>query len=233
LSLVDRFDNRILALPWEWSADVYRPVGSFLRDALSRRRPLHVYLEAHASIAFAAGYVLDPKSGADVVVSQKGGPGTVIWSPVGTPESDYPGWVLREVRAGKGDTDQTDVAAVISLTHSAVEDVLSYCDSLPTISRVVNFVLPSGASGSSVQSGPHAQLLVDQFIAWARSGRTRAERLGSLHLFIAAPNGFSFFLGRHARALGRCHLYEYDFDTNEPAAYRPSLSFPETEVTTS
>jgi hypothetical protein len=48
------------------------------------------------------------------------------------------------------------------------------------------------------------------------------------HLFVAAPNGFTFFLGQLARPLGALRLYEYDFGAGMPGAYAPSIDLSET-----
>jgi hypothetical protein len=44
-----------------------------------------------------------------------------------------------------------------------------------------------------------------------------------LHLFAAAPNGFTFALGRAARRISRATLYEFDFERKDPEGYSPSI----------
>ena len=46
------------------------------------------------------------------------------------------------------------------------------------------------------------------------------------HLFIAAPNGFTFFAGQRAIVLGPTRLYEFDFEGERGGTYRPSLTLP-------
>jgi hypothetical protein len=58
-----------------------------------------------------------------------------------------------------------------------------------------------------------------------RTRRTPDERRGRLHLFAAGPNGLLFFFGRQARGLGRCILYEYDFDGGS-YTYEPAITLP-------
>jgi hypothetical protein len=52
-----------------------------------------------------------------------------------------------------------------------------------------------------------------------------------MHLFIAAPNGFTFYLGRHIKVLQPVTLYEYDFDGGRSGSYEPSLSMPGLQAT--
>ena len=47
-----------------------------------------------------------------------------------------------------------------------------------------------------------------------------------VHLFMAAPGAFSFFLGQRQTAIGPLTLYEYDFEGERGGSYQPSLSLP-------
>ena len=53
--------------------------------------------------------------------------------------------------------------------------------------------------------------------------------LPRVHLVIAAPNGFTFYLGRHVDSLQPLTLYEFDFQSQLDRSYQPSLSVPEVE----
>ncbi|WKZ86969.1 SAVED domain-containing protein [Ralstonia pickettii] len=48
----------------------------------------------------------------------------------------------------------------------------------------------------------------------------------SRHLFIAAPNALTFFLGHRQTGLGNATLYEYDFEGINGGRYKPPLSLP-------
>jgi hypothetical protein len=43
-------------------------------------------------------------------------------------------------------------------------------------------------------------------------------------MFIAAPNGFTFFLGQHHRATGLSTLYEWDFEGRRDGGYSEGLT---------
>ena len=45
-----------------------------------------------------------------------------------------------------------------------------------------------------------------------------------IHLFMAAPGAFSFFLGQRAVAIGPVTIYEYDFEGANGGSYQKSLS---------
>jgi hypothetical protein len=119
-----------------------------------------------------------------------------------------------------------DVAIAIGLTHDISSDVSHYLtgSGLP-VGRVI-YGIPEGNPGpTSVQSGDHAWALAEKVVEKLRK-RTIDERLGMVHLFVAAPNGFVFFLGQLSHSFGRIVVYEFDFDSNEPGAYQPAMSFP-------
>ena len=54
-----------------------------------------------------------------------------------------------------------------------------------------------------------------------------AARRERIHLFISAPNAFTFYLGRQVAMMKPLTLYEYDFTYQVDGSYRPSLSYPE------
>jgi hypothetical protein len=60
---------------------------------------------------------------------------------------------------------------------------------------------PSTGSGAqSVACGRHAFELADAATSAVRTAK--ADGIGMTHLFIAAPNAFTFFLGQRQTALG-------------------------------
>ena len=68
-------------------------------------------------------------------------------------------------------------------------------------------------------------------LAEALTSRIKTEKLavddGSVvHLFMACPNAFTFFLGQRQVAIGRLTIYEYDFDGARSGSYEPSFTLP-------
>jgi hypothetical protein len=47
-----------------------------------------------------------------------------------------------------------------------------------------------------------------------------------IHLFIAAPDTLTFFLGQRQPFLGRAQLYEFDFGGGRGGSDAPSLRLP-------
>jgi hypothetical protein len=67
---------------------------------------------------------------------------------------------------------------------------------------------------------------VQELISYVRGVRTPAQRTGAIHLFMAAPNAFAFFLGQQAKPLGKIILYEFDFEQSKTGTYEPVISLP-------
>jgi SMODS-associated and fused to various effectors sensor domain len=227
LCLLRHFEGRLIKSPELWHTAVFPEITQFFASRPRDRRVWHLHLHAHTSIAFAAGYYLDSKSGINVVPVQSTRSGRELWRPrISSSEAAYPGWVFEEVRLAD---PESDVALALSATHATVNDVAIYVrDALPSVGRIINCTLPRGPANTSITDGTHAWLLANQVSQYLKQARTQAERSGHLHLFLSAPNGLSFFLGQLARGFGRCTVYEYNLEQNRPGDYVPSLTFPVT-----
>jgi SMODS-associated and fused to various effectors sensor domain len=224
LCLVRHFDNRNIRDRSLWQGAVLPEVLGFMSKHARLGRAAHLMLDAHASIAFAAGYGLESKSGADIVPVQRTRAGIQVWcpDPAAAGGADA-GWSYsdQELR-----TEGHDVAVALSVTHDVLEDVKDFVGrELPQVSRIMAFAVEPRPSPASVRDATHA-LALTQELAARLKGRTREERGARLHIFAAAPNAFMFLLGQLAKGFGPCTMYEYDFDTSAPGAYQASVSFP-------
>jgi SMODS-associated and fused to various effectors sensor domain len=225
LSLLPYFEGRYIKSDDLWDSDVFPALAQFLEATLRGQRRCYLHLHAHATIAFAAGYCLDSKSGVEVIPVQSTPTGREIWNPVPQQPADaYPGWEVEEILLAE---DGTDVVVALGVTTDIRNDVRHFvAQQLPHVRRILFFRPGRAATNTAVLDGAHARLLAHGLSTYLKTNRTTEERQHQLHLFAAAPNGLLFFLGQVARSLGSCLLYEYDFDHGAPGAYRISLAFP-------
>jgi len=206
-----------------WNGEVLSRLEDFLSKLYTERRELEFDFAAIWSVAFATGWFLEAKSGLDISIVQRTYDGPTIYHRQDgeCPEGDL--WHMDYHEIGTG----TDLAIAISLTQDTLKDVdwyLRYKEG-PQVGRVLHASVTDIGQGS-VKSGLHALRLAQQ-LARALSMRSVPERRGTLHLFGAAPNAFTFFLGQLAGALGSTMLYEYPFREKDSFGdYRPSISFP-------
>jgi SMODS-associated and fused to various effectors sensor domain len=225
LSLLQYFEGRQIKSPDLWQSHIFPEVNTFIYRTFRGRERYHIHLHAHLSIAFAAGYCLDPKAGADVALVQSNLSGRQIWRPDSSQTSSaYPTWTFSDQPTS---SNGSDVALALSVTHNILKDVSAYVgQSLPQVRRIISCTPQGGPGPQAIADGTHTQLLASQLAAFLKDQRTGEERRGKLHIFAAAPNVLLFFLGRLGQGLGPCTLYEYDFESNALGAYQPSLTFP-------
>jgi hypothetical protein len=221
LDLVPAFQSRYIRNPEDWKGDLYPKLEVFLRDAAVSADRLRLALDAHATLAFAAGAVLNLKSGRVVEVEQRT-IGRRVWSPDDEPEDAAWPRLVFEVKVIP--FGGADVAVAIGVTHDVAAAVSEYVRlACPSVGRVLIARLSSGAGNRSIVCGRHAFDLAETLAARIMKERGHAR---AVHLFSAAPNAFVFFLGQRQLSIGPVTLYEFDFERGRHATYESALSIP-------
>jgi hypothetical protein len=72
--------------------------------------------------------------------------------------------------------------------------------------------------------GRHAFRLAETLAAQINAERGSSTE--AIHLFISAPNAFTFFLGQRRPMLGKVVLYEFDFEGASDRSYAAALALP-------
>lgn len=227
LDFVPVFDERYIRSDADWSATLYPELRAFLADAASKQDRPRLALDTHTSLAFAAGSVLNIKSGRVVELEQR------ILSKAVWAADDMladPAWPHFEFAVIELDTARPEMAIAVGVTHNVVADVVAYVGrSLPSVGRILTCVPSMGPGARSVVCGRHAFDLAAALAKKVAELKTHGAR-GLNHLFIAAPNTLTFFVGQRQVALGPTRLYEFDFDGGRDGSYRPSLTLPITHL---
>jgi hypothetical protein len=198
--------------------------------ALLTKKHVSVHLDTHLSIAFYFGYCMDVKFGADVSIVQKTMNGKISWRPNPATLKDTKSevWHMDELRVNESGTD---LALALSVTHDIGKDVEQYiARELPHASRILHASIKPKPSNTSVEDANHIIKAIQELISYVRLTRRPTEKGGQLHLFIAAPNAFAFFLGQQSKVLGRLTLYEFDFENMLSGSYHPAISLPVNEL---
>lgn len=219
LFLTDEFRQRYLRDDIEWQRDIRPKVEQFLRGAVHRSQNLRLIMDAHASIAFIAGTVLDLKSGISVELLQKGRVGSRIWRADDKSAKTGAAFGVTTHRLGTGRA----IAIGIGVARAVDSDALSYIPSrLSDVGKYISFALPSGPSQQVVAGGEHASVLADQVANVVRDIKS-SDVDAVVHIFAACPNALLFFLGQHHRGIAPCVVYEFDFDRRGNKTYQPSF----------
>lgn len=221
LDLVQHFEDRQIRADADWSDTLYPKLQGFLVDAASTTEDLRLILDAHTTLAFAAGSVLNIKSGRHVELEQRV-LHRVVWKAGDT--NQEPNWPKWEFTQEALDSKPGDIAVAVCLTHDIAKDVKQYLVTSKTSVSGLLIARPSGGPGARVVTcGNHAFLLAEGLAQQVHAARTRGFRV---HLFIAAPNALTFMVGQRQLVLGDLTLYEYDFEGTHSGSYAPSLSLP-------
>jgi hypothetical protein len=191
-----------------------------VESTASLREPIHVALDAHLSIAWYTGYLIDPKAGKRVVLQQRvKGTGIELWD-VSSPRKPAGAetWTMTHTKNGDGG----DLAIVVSVTHPALTDAARFAEkSLPSVGSIVHAELPL-LGPQALQDGGHARWLADELIR--KLSVVAAElRPAHVHLFLACPASLAFLLGQESRALGPTTAYEFAFGQAN-RTYRPGMT---------
>ena len=129
--------------------------------------------------------------------------------------------LTRETVDPRGD----EIALAIGLTHDVAGRVRAFANTrVPAIGWILHCRPRGGASQQSVVCGRHAWRLAELAVQQVRRLRETDAVKGRVHLFIAGPNAFTFFLGQHQQALGPVSSYEWDFDGQRGGGYSLGLS---------
>lgn len=219
LLLTDHFRQRYLQDDREWQRDIRPMVEAFLRDAVKKSANLRLILDAHASIAFLAGAVLDLKSGVQTHLVQKGRVGARTWrADDGTAAKGARFDVVDEpVGAGR------EIAIAISVSQPAAAQARAYVRTrLPAVGTLIAFAIPTGPGQQSVTGGAHAAALAEQISNHLRIVKAD-DPDAVVHIFAACPNGVLFYLGQQHQGIAPCIVYEFDFDRRAHKTYQPSF----------
>ena len=230
LDLVPEFDGRFVRDKNAWKSSLQPQLKTFLSGVSAPHGRLRLAMDTHATLAFAAGAVLDSKSGRLVEFLQRS-PQPVVWAPDDLSISpSWPNWVFEETVL---DPDGTGTACAVSITRDTAAMVRLYAEQkFQGVRRLLVARLNVAPSQTAVVSGAHANRLAETLADKLKQDRGADVRLlmERVHLFVAAPNAFMLFLGRHVPVLKPVTLYEFDFERERSGSYEPSLSYP--EVTT-
>lgn len=219
VDLTDMFDGRMPSDASAWDSTIRDRLDGSVAQVEALPQPVYVALDAHLSIAWYVGYMLDPKSGISLTLRQRvKGKGIELWDvSVARRPDKATSWELTSDEA-----PGEELAVAISVTHSGLADAKRYVrESLPTVGNIVHARLPE-LGPQAIQDGAHARWLADDLIRLLAE-QTAQLRPKHVHVFPACPASLAFLLGQEARVLGPATIYEFDFGS-ATREYRPGMT---------
>lgn len=95
LCLLEKFEDRHLKEKYDWNEDILKCLQDFLPSVTCDKQAYQITLDTHLSIAFAAGRILDSKSGINIFPIQKTATnGSVLWEAKCMNTHVYSDWVM-------------------------------------------------------------------------------------------------------------------------------------------
>lgn len=220
LDLVPYFSGRAIRDPALWNSELAPDVARFLGTSARTGSRYRLRLDAHVSIAVLAGYELDTKSGVDISLVQKTRSGIEVWDTGERPAETFRTW---QFAVSEGSCIQGDLAVAVSVTHDVKPDVDMYLSTAGLKVRELLVAELYGLGSTAIRDARHALALAQALISELRKHRQSGQ---TVHIFMAAPNGFAFLLGQQLRAVGSVMVYEFDFEAGTPGAYSPGVGLP-------
>lgn len=216
LDLVPFFDGRFLREGQEWTKDLLPTINEFVTRHATEHNALRLRVDAHASIAFAIGRLLNVKSGRSIEIEQRvANDGIQYWRSKEEPQSPR---LTVNFNGGGGE----DLVIALSLVHDVTQATEGYCGKHITHGYKWLGVQPqTGPSGLSVRDGAHAWGIAVSVAAEVKTHLTPSVR--NIHLFAAAPNSVLFFLGQQL-GIGSITTYEFDFSHERGGSYHAAWS---------
>ncbi len=220
LCLTQFFTDRHIREDGLWEKAVLPGLRAFLTQHLNSGARFRLHFAAVGSVAFSAGYLAEPKLGAEFEIMQRGTHGEEIWRCISDRTVDPVSWNAQSVDLH--DTGE-ELAVAISVTHLCFNDVRTFVEhKLPLVSKLLHLSLPSTAQNALIDGG-HAFQAAAEAVRLISETCQNNGTFRKVHLFWAAPNAFAFMLGQLARPLGSVALYEFDFEGTGVGRYQPSL----------
>ena len=164
LSLIERFEGRNLKSEYDWNNDIYPILRDFLLENTNDKDAYQIYLDTHLSLAFAAGRVLDSKSGVNIFPMQKTATnGIELWDVKQSAQRNYSNWdISHEIF----DKSQLDSVLILNVTHPIYNDVVRYIkEKNLSVRRIINCTPNKvGATNFSIEDGNHERILLILFV---------------------------------------------------------------------
>ncbi len=216
LSLLHFFHGRHLSPDEDWDTNVRPLVEDFFQRIRQHERRIRLFLDTHSSVAFLAGKCLGLKSGMAVELIQKGRAGTSVW------RSDDQSEIKPTVTSIEHINEGVDIAVVMSITRDASDHVREYLASCqPEVGRMLHVTPDGGPGQNAITGGAHAARLAENIADAVAKARVKFG--ARVHIFSAAPGAVNFFTGQQLESMGRCVLYEFDFNQRIDGSYHPSF----------
>jgi len=219
LDLTKFFDTRYIKKEKYWNNEIYNELNNFISKR-NRKNSYGVYFEAHLSIVFMVGRLLNYKKGIDAFPIQKHD-GLKKWDPDNETYNKSNLWNIEEKDLNnKGG----DVALVIGITRKILYNVVKFIENKQlNIEQIAYFEIKENIGVDAVKNGAHGKKLANELSNVVSEKNFNDKRI---HIFASCPSGFMYYLGQRLINFNKITLYEHDFDKKTGDIYFKSFELP-------
>lgn len=215
--LSHHFDTR-LPNQENWNGRI-QPTITRLTDQLARKageRRVDFTGQAHLPIAFAIGTQYPTTRGIHATWTQQD-PNLDVTTWDGTLSPEEAGTTVdRQLK----DSENTDLAVLLSLTDEVRPEVGNTTGDLPPFHTVVEITRGDFGSIITPEMGVDIATTFQEIVRGELNARPNID---TIHLFQSAPVGLAFLLGQQTNTLPRIQTYALA-DTQQPRRYEPAIS---------
>ena len=134
LNFVPHFDGRFIRDEQAWNSALFPELRDFILAAARVNDNVRIILDAHVSLAFGVGAVLNVKSGKTVAIEQRTG-GRRFWSATDLPaQPKWPALSFELEKVGEG----AEMAVAVRFTHDLTNDVRKYVTENVAIGNILH-----------------------------------------------------------------------------------------------
>ncbi|WP_425408280.1 SAVED domain-containing protein [Hyphococcus sp.] len=222
LDLTGHFNGRQVRNIDDWQYQIGPRINSFLTAAARQSDHLQIALDAHVSIAFAAGRTLSIKSGKLIDLEQRTG-AKRMWTLC--PDQMSPVEHGCSIVA-QTDSATSDIVIDVSIARDVSEGVALDLQKkgLQHASRIS--VRPTDGPSPGFVSGPaHAYAISQAVVDKCTDILRKAGSCCRVHLYFAGPNALAFCLAQLSVPIRDLTVYEWDFEQSTHRGYVAGLRF--------
>lgn len=218
LDLTSHFVGRKIKNPDDWRYQIAPRIRSFLIENARELDRIHLIIDAHVSVAVAAGRSLNVKSGKRLSLEQRtGGRQNLALEPPDSNMLEHECNIAVDVRNGA-----TDVVLEMSITRDVSAGVANDLKKRGLTGASQIRIAPKGShSQASITGSHHAYAIAQAAIDACANIQVFVGEPITVHLYLAGPNVLAFCLGQLSNVITSLVVYEWDFEQSDQGGYVP------------
>lgn len=203
------FEKRHLETHHDWNKDVYADLEDSLQVSKLKKlaNPIEAHIDAHLSIAFAAGRLLSPKKGFELDLRQRTRGSSELWKSKTAGQHS----TIQFNMNFDGNHNRSHLIVSVAVSQDIHEDVSKMAKATLPEFDFIRLSTPT-IRRTSVAGSSDAWALAEHFSNLVVKELKHYKTRPIIHLYLGAPVALAFRMGQESTNLGPLTLYEFDFE---------------------